>query len=414
MEGFLHGVLAESSATSPLRLRLSPSPSSSVTLLDTSRVKTRRSTIMSDSLYGAPRPKSTSKSDAPSASNLAFTTTLSSLISQDTKGSSSTTSSRGGRPRPSRTSKSDIFTQHNKGAQKRAAADLRDDAQGVFQQHQRSEDIGGVDAAALHRSKRRMQEKARVYEELKSGAYLAADSDEEDDGGADAYLARLRRKEREGLVDFDQKWADAEREKGSGSDDDGDGDEGDGENASVVSYEDELGRTRRGTRAEAARAARVKAEEDGERSNMQERWRPSRPENLIYGETIQAEAFNPSAAAASQMSYLATRRDRSPTPPGETHYDADAEVRNRGTGFYAFSKDENVRRQQMEELVSARDETQREREARQKRRAEREQVKDERRKKIGELRSKRRAEMFLADLGDVGDWSGLTPVETDA
>ncbi|PLB52844.1 hypothetical protein P170DRAFT_434569 [Aspergillus steynii IBT 23096] len=372
---------------------------------------------MSDSLYGAPRPKSTSKSDAPSASNLAFTTTLSSLISQDTKGSS-----RGGRPRPARTGKSDIFAQHNKGAQKRAAADLRDDEHGVFQQHQRTADIGGVDAAALHRSKRRMQEKARVYEELKSGAYLAADSDDDDDvykgggeaGGADAYLARLRRKEREGLVDFDRKWADAERAKGSGSDEEEDGDEEDDENASVVSYEDELGRTRRGTRAEAARAARVKAEESGERSNMQERWRPSRPENLIYGETVQAEAFNPSAAAASQMSYLATRRDRSATPPGESHYDADAEVRNRGTGFYAFSKDENVRRQQMEELVSARDETQREREARQKRRAEREQIKDERRKKIGELRSKRRAEMFLAGLGNVGDWSGSTPVEADA
>ncbi|KAH8426938.1 CCDC174 family protein [Aspergillus melleus] len=369
---------------------------------------------MSDSLYGIPRPKttSTSKSSAPSASNLAFTTTLSSLISQDTKDGSSSS----GRPRPSKTNKSDIFARHNKGAQKRAAADLRDDENGVFQTHQRSEDIGGADAAALHRSKRRMQEKARVYEELKGGAYLMADSDEEEDGygQTDQYLARLRRKEREGLVDFDRKWADAEREKGPGSGDESDAEEDD-DDASVVSYEDELGRTRRGTRAEAARAARAKAdEESGQRSNMQERWRPSRPENLIYGETVQAEAFNPSAAAASQMSYLATRRDRSPTPPGETHYDADAEVRNRGTGFYAFSKDETVRRQQMEELVSARDETQRAREARQKRKAEREQVKDQRRKAIGELRSKRRAEMFLAGLGDVGDWTGSAPVEADA
>ncbi|KAI9041272.1 CCDC174 family protein [Aspergillus affinis] len=379
---------------------------------------------MSDSLYGIPRPKtsSTSKSSAPSASNLAFTTTLSSLISQDSKDASTTSSStRSGRPRPSKSNKSDIFARHNKGAQKRAAADLRDDENGVFQTHQRTEDIGGADTAALHRSKRRMQEKARVYEELKGGAYLAADSDDEEDGygrggetgSTDQYFARLRRKEREGLVDFDRKWADAEREKGSGSEEESDAEDDD--NASVVSYEDELGRTRRGTRAEAARAARAKAdEESGQRSNMQERWRPSRPENLIYGETVQAEAFNPSATAASQMSYLATRRDRSPTPPGETHYDADAEVRNRGTGFYAFSKDETVRRQQMEELVSARDETQRAREARQKRKAEREQVKDERRKAIGELRSKRRAEMFLAGLGDVGDWTGSAPVETDA
>ncbi|KAA8646269.1 hypothetical protein EYZ11_000602 [Aspergillus tanneri] len=365
---------------------------------------------MSHSLYGVPRRKSTSKSDTPSASNLAFTTTLTSLISKDSEASTR------GRPRASKSSKSDIFTHHNKGAQKRAAADLRDDDNAALQQsHQRTQDIGAVDATALHRSKRRMEEKARMYDELKSGVYLAADSDDEEDtmGGGDAYLARLRRKEREGLVDFDRKWAEAERARGDseGGEDDNNSDDDD-ENASVVSYEDELGRSRRGTRAEAARATRLK-EESGERSNVQERWRPSRPDNLIYGAAVQAEAFNPSDTVASQISYLAARRDRSPTPPGETHYDADAEVRNRGTGFYAFSKDEDVRRQQMEELMNARDETQREREARQERRSERERVKDERRRKIGELRSKRRAEMFLAGLGDVGDWSGDSRVEAD-
>ncbi|KAE8345219.1 hypothetical protein BDV24DRAFT_125569 [Aspergillus arachidicola] len=243
-----------------------------------------------------------------------------------------------------------------------------------------------------------MEEKARMYEDLKKGMYLAAGSDSEEET-QDEYLARLRRREKEGLVDFDQKWADAQRGKGSGSEGEEE-DEDDDENASIVSYEDELGRTRRGTRAEAAHAARLK-EEESERGDAKERWRPSRPDNLIYGAAVQAEAFNPDAGLAAQMSYLAKRRDRSPTPE-ETHYDADAEVRNRGTGFYAFSKDENARRQQMEELMNARDETQREREIRRERKAERERVKDERRKKIGELRSKRQAEMFLAKLGDVG------------
>ncbi|KAB8221356.1 hypothetical protein BDV33DRAFT_170758 [Aspergillus novoparasiticus] len=345
-----------------------------------------------NSLYGIPRSKSTSQSqsNAPSSSTLAFTTALSSLINKDAD-----TSTRG-RPRPSKTNKSDIFARPNKGAQKRAAADLRDDD--THQTHQRSQDIGGVDTATLHRSKRRMEEKARMYEDLKKGMYLAAGSDSEEET-QDEYLARLRRREKEGLVDFDQKWADAQRGKGSGSEGEEE-DEDDDENASIVSYEDELGRTRRGTRAEAAHAARLK-EEESERGDAKERWRPSRPDNLIYGAAVQAEAFNPDAGLAAQMSYLAKRRDRSPTPE-ETHYDADAEVRNRGTGFYAFSKDENARRQQMEELMNARDETQREREIRRERKAERERVKDERRKKIGELRSKRQAEMFLAKLGDVG------------
>ncbi|KAE8387759.1 hypothetical protein BDV23DRAFT_160450 [Aspergillus alliaceus] len=349
----------------------------------------------SNSLYGISRSKATpqSQSDAPSSSTLAFTTALSSLISKDTD------SSTRGRPRPSKSNKSDIFTRHNKGAQKRAAADIHNDDS--HQTHQRTQDIGGLDTATLHRSKRRMEEKARMYEDLKKGLYLAADSDSEEDT-KDKYLDRLRRREKEGLVDFDRKWADVERGKGSGSDGDEDKEEErDDDNASIVSYEDELGRTRRGTRAEAAHAAQLR-EGGNERGDPRERWRPSRPDNLIYGATVQSEAFNPDAGMAAQMSYLAKRRDRSPTPPEEMHYDADAEVRNRGTGFYAFSKDDNLRKQQMEELMNARGETQRERDGRRERKAERERVKDERRKKIGELRSKRQAEMFLAKLGDVG------------
>lgn len=357
------------------------------------------------SLYGLPRhsQKASAQSTAPSASTLAFTTQLSSLI---TKGTESSTR---GRPRPSKSSKSDIFAVHNKGAQKRAAADLRDadddDAEtSVRQIHKRTADIGAVDSATLHRSKRRLEEKARMYEDLKSGLYLAGDSDDDDEiSSRDDYLARLRRKEKEGLVDFDRKWAETQRARGSddsASDSDGGDVEAD-DNASIVSYEDELGRTRRGTRAEAARAALAKAQESGE-CRGPERWKPARPEKLVYGPAVQAEAFSLSSSAAEQMAALAARRDRSPTPPEETHYDADAEVRNRGTAFYAFAKDEETRRKQMEELMSAREETQREREARQARRVERQRVKEERRRQIEELRAKRRAETFLAGLGDLG------------
>lgn len=263
-----------------------------------------------------------------------------------------------------------------------------------------------MDEATLHRSKRRMEEKARMYEDLKRGAYLEGDSDSDDDddvgpargGGGDEYLARLRRKERGGLVDFDRKWAAAE-EQSQEEEEEEEGDDND--NASIISYEDELGRTRHGTRAEAAQA-QSQSQSQTQDDPGSERWRPARPDNLIHGATVQSQAFNPDANIATQMSYLAARRDRSPTPPETAHYDPDGEVRNRGTGFYAFSRDEGVRKQQMEELMGVRDETVREREARRERRTERERLKDERRKKIEELRVKRRAEMFLANLGDLG------------
>jgi hypothetical protein len=41
--------------------------------------------------------------------------------------------------------------------------------------------------------------------------------------------------------------------------------------------------------------------------------------------------------------------------PGDEHYNPEWELRNLGTGFYKFSKDEDVRRTQMEELKSAHD-----------------------------------------------------------
>lgn len=45
--------------------------------------------------------------------------------------------------------------------------------------------------------------------------------------------------------------------------------------------------------------------------------------------------------------------------PLDVHYDASKEVRAKGAGFYQFSEDEETRRRQMEELKSAREETER-------------------------------------------------------
>ncbi|KAJ5561762.1 hypothetical protein N7535_003777 [Penicillium sp. DV-2018c] len=309
-------------------------------------------------LYGQARP--TKKAEVR-ASDLAFSSQLSSLIAQD-----STSASSRGRQRSSKHPKPDIFSKHNKGAQKRAAADLSDDNRATKQVHLSSQDIGSVDANTLGRSRRRMEEKARLYEDMKKGLHLAGDSDDDDiptdPNSHEAYLARLRRKEKEALVDFDLKHATEEEHKEEDPDED---------SASIISYEDEFGRSRRGTRAEAAEAARAKDEEAGGKGD-QERWRPARPDNLIYGEAIQTEAFNPDANIAAQMTQLAARRDRSPTPPENKHYDAATEVRNRGTGFYTFSTDENERKRQMEELQRMRMDTLFKRQTDQERAAERE------------------------------------------
>lgn len=360
----------------------------------------------SNSLYGIQRPKNTAtKKDLTSSSTLAFTTHLSSLISKKDASEASTTR---GRARPSKSAKPDIFSVHNKSAQKRAAADEAADNDYTQQVHKRAEDIGQVDAATLHRSKKRMEEKARMYEDMKRGTHLEDSS--EDEQGGDDYAAKLRRKERNALVDFDRKWAEEEAarmERGDPSEEeDEEEQEADADAVDLIEYEDEFGRTRTGTRAEAARAARLKQQQDNEaRGIPHDRSRPARPENLIHGATIQTQAFNPDAAIAEKMSYLASRRDRSPTPPEETHYDPESEVRSRGTGFYAFSRDKEQREREMEELMQARKETEREREARRERRVERERIKEERKRKIKELRGKRQAEMFLEGLGDLG---GLT------
>lgn len=342
------------------------------------------------SLYGKPRAKATKTQEITSSSNLAFTSQLSSLIAQG----AGTTSH--GRPRPSKTSKGDLFGKQNKGVSKRAAADLEEDDDHVSSQvHKKSKDIGAIDDATLNRSRQRMAKKVRMYEDMKKGLHLIGE-DSDDDDLKDDYVSRLRRKEKEGLVDFDTKWADEERKKNAGSREEDEKDEDD-ENASIISYEDEFGRTRHGTRFEAARAAVIKEDEENRGRATEERWRPSRPKNLIYGEAIQSEAFNPEATIAAQMARLAAQRDLSPEPEHQ-HYDADAEVRNRGTGFYAFSRDEEERKKQMEALKKAREETQEQREKVAARAAQRQAALEDRRRQIQELRKTRLAEQSMETL----------------
>lgn len=333
--------------------------------------------MAANSLYGTKDPSKTKTKDISSSTSLAFSTHLSSLISKD----SSRTNA--GRPRPSKT-KPDIFTQHNKNSRKRAAADISEDGE---QKHKTEVDIGGVDSAALQRSKRRMEEKARIYAAMKRGDYIRPEDGRDD----------------RTLVDFDRKWAEQET---NGRDEEDDatssGTNNSDSDEELVDYQDEFGRQRKGTKAEVAREERrrriqANAAEEAERFSA----RPKMPSNVIRGDTVQYNAFNPDDVTTEKMEDLAKKRDRSATPPEEKHYDANAEVRTKGTGFYTFSKDAESRKREMEALEKERLRTEKERKEREARKEKKRQEIEERRKKIAEQRSKVQADRFLADI-DLG------------
>lgn len=221
-----------------------------------------------------------------------------------------------------------------------------------------------------------MEEKARLYAAMKRG-----DVEDRDEKYA---------------VDFDRKWAEggegADHE--TSSDDDDDDSEGEQE---MVEYMDEFGRPRTGTRAKAEREERRKISMRDEPDRFTAR--PAAPSNVIYGDTIQTAAFNPDEPIAAQMEELARKRDKSLTPPPDSHFDASKEVRTKGTGFFQFSGDAEERKRQMEGLEREREETERRRKEREGKLSERKKVIEARRAEIERKRGKRKAEDFLDDLG---------------
>ncbi|KAI9725284.1 MAG: hypothetical protein M1828_003299 [Chrysothrix sp. TS-e1954] len=275
-------------------------------------------------LYGAPRP---SKPAPPS--DLTFSTALSSLISTSTSTSTSS-STLGPHPRPPRRnpthpqdSHTTIFTRPNRNMLKRQHAD---------QVHSTSTTstapISGEEDWELGR--RRLAKKARTYAAMKRG-----DLDDEDGKFA---------------VDFDRKWAETANdaaEAGSSDSPSSDDDDGGGEDEDEekVKYTDELGRTRLGTAHAAAIASH----------HLSHHLSPS-SSTILRGDTLQTAAFNADTPAITS---LASKRDRSATPPPVSRYDASAEVRRRGTGFFRFSADEDERARQMRGLEGERAETER-------------------------------------------------------
>jgi hypothetical protein len=328
---------------------------------------------MPENLYGVKQASKTKVREISSSTAQAFSSNLASLIS-----SSSATKGQpvAGRSRASK-DKANIFTAHNKNVKKRAAADLEDGEQ----RHQTRDDIGSVESAELHRSKKKMEDKVRIYNAMKRGEYIGR---EDYDGG---------------LVDFDRKWAEKQTMGDSGDTDGSDSEVEDADGGETVEYLDEFGRLRKGTKAQAEREERRKrmqanAAEEEERLAA----RPSMPTNVIYGDAIQHQAFNPDQVISDRMASLAKKRDKSATPPPETHYDASAEVRNKGTGFYTFSKDAEERKREMDALEKERLETEKARKEKQEEKELRQKELEQQRKLEAEQKARADADKFLDEL----------------
>ncbi|PHH60368.1 hypothetical protein CDD81_1806 [Ophiocordyceps australis] len=318
-------------------------------------------------LYGQ-RPAKKQKTATSLSTSLDFTAQLTSIMST----SSSTAATSSGRPRPSREARQDIFRSSK--PTKSKTSQEEQEARLVLKEVAGTEE----ETAELARARRKMEVKARQYAAMKRGDYVPKEN------------------EAEPLVDFDRKWAESKEQGVLSSDDDSDEDSNDGGDE-VVEWEDEFGRRRRGTRAEKEKMERriqrglVGAEELQRMSA-----RPAAPQRIIHGDTIQAMAFQPDNP--QEMEELAAKRDRSVTPPDAKHYDADSEIRTKGTGFYKFSKEEEARVREMAQLEEERRQTEAVREARENQKEMRRREIEQRRREMHARRAQRQADSFLNEF----------------
>lgn len=277
------------------------------------------------------------------------------------------------------------------------------------QKHQTSADIGGVDKDILYRSRRKMEQKAQIYAAMKRGEYV----DPRAKRYGNSAMAEALADEHAPLVDFDRKWAEQGGEEpvaaNNTSSDEGSESQDEQEQ---VEYTDEFGRTRTGTRAQTARILRQQRAAHAARAELSEmRGRPvlgqhdddddgtgAQSQQVIYGDTVQVAAFNPDHTIAEQMAALAAKRDRSLTPPPDTHYDASKEIRSKGVGFYQFSQDNEGREREMHSLLKERADTERHGKEREDRRAKKERDLMARRQLLRDKRTARQADAFLSSL----------------
>ncbi|KAH7911089.1 hypothetical protein BJ138DRAFT_33155 [Hygrophoropsis aurantiaca] len=209
-----------------------------------------------------------------------------------------------------------VWARSNKGVNARAAQDT---------------EIEALSKVTVESARAALERKAKVYDKLRKGK----------SGG-------LNEKQYEALlVDFDSK--DALDMFESDSDD---VDESltvpkpvAEEDDPIVEYEDEFGRIRTGRRSEIPRNL-LSRSQDHELSADDD-------QDVIHNPVNFFPVYEPSADRVKAVEEAFSEANN----PLGVHYDASAEVRAKGAGFYQFSADEETRKQQMDELRSARTET---------------------------------------------------------
>src|SRR5579871_2429413 len=241
--------------------------------------------------------------------------------------------------------KQDVFTRNPRGSKKRAHDQISDEKEGgLGQKHSTTSDA--LDEENEHRRKRKMEEKSRLYNDLKRGY--------------------INDKEGKYNVDFDRKWAEA-KERGEDLEDELSDQEDQDDDNELVDYVDEFGRNRRMTKQEVAKAERMKKrDEELEKEREEMSVRPKMPDKLIYGDYIQTQAFDynryEKEFAAAKERYNDV--DSHFGAHGVSIYDGDypdkrwffdkrQDPRLRtgyGTGFFQFSHKEDERKAQMDEI----------------------------------------------------------------
>ncbi|KAK3947813.1 hypothetical protein QBC32DRAFT_353275 [Pseudoneurospora amorphoporcata] len=340
--------------------------------------------LQDPNLYGQPAPKK-QKKELNLSGSVTFRSQLSSLLAASSSSAASSpasattasTTATTGRTRPSKAGK-DIFS----GVKKKTrpgAKTVNEDRDGKLTL---KEPVGTEDEKReLERARRNMEHKARLYAAMQRGDYIGKEI---------------------GLVDFDRKWAEEQEKKTghtgevSSSSEDEESEEAKEE---LIEYTDDFGRTRLVTPAQKAKLERSRS---SAAELIQMSARPAEPEQLIVGDTIQTEAFAATVTAdrLETINELAAKRDRSATPPPPTHYDANWEIRTKGTGFFQFSKDEKKREEEMRGLEEERKKTEEKRKEREEMLEKRKREIEERRKEIKERRAKKMANNFLEGLGE--------------
>ncbi|KAK4048992.1 Protein-lysine N-methyltransferase efm4 [Microbotryomycetes sp. JL221] len=227
-----------------------------------------------------------------------------------------------------KSSSSSQFKQ-NKSLAKLTASASVDDARRASTKRRRNqvkyEDDGPEAHARAQQARAILEKKAKLYDKIKRGKTA---------GLTEGQISNL-------LVDFDRKQTDS-------GDDDEEDDASQGRHQSddedlndpLVEYEDEFGRVRKVRRSELPRQAGQSMDDEPHEANIR------------YGDQVYFPVYQPDPEVLA-----ARKAAMEESAPLVQHYDASKEVRARGAGFMSFSKDEQVRQQQMEALQRERVET---------------------------------------------------------